>query len=135
VEATKQQAAERGYVETMLGRRRYFPELMPGSRIDAQARARAEREAINSPVQGTAADIIKLAMIRMPAVLRQTGADARMILQVHDELVFECPTEAAPMVVRAARQAMETAMELSIPLCADSKLGPNWEEMKAIGEK
>jgi DNA polymerase I len=135
VEATKQQAAERGFVETMLGRRRYFPELMPGSHIDAQARARAEREAINSPVQGTAADIIKLAMIRMPAVLRQTGTDARMILQVHDELVFECPTEAAPAMVPAARQAMESAMDLSIPLCADSKLGPNWEEMRAIGEK
>jgi DNA polymerase I len=130
VEGVKREAVEKGFVETLLGRRRYFPELAAGSRIDAQARGRAEREAINAPVQGTAADLMKLAMIRMPAVLAQSGLGARMILQVHDELVFEAPAGSAPEVVRVAKQVMESAMELGIPLRADAKIGENWEEMR-----
>jgi DNA polymerase I len=133
VDGVKREAVERGYVETLLGRRRYFPELAAGSRIDAQARGRAEREAINAPVQGTAADVMKLAMIRMPAALDQAGFGARMILQVHDELVFETPAHNARDVVHIARQVMESAMVLSIPLQADAKIGLNWEEMQPVG--
>jgi DNA polymerase I len=134
VDATKRHAVEHGYVETMLGRRRYFPELIPGSKIDAQARARAEREAINAPIQGTAADIMKIAMIRMPTVLQQAGLATRMILQVHDELVFEAPQEEASQAAHTAAHVMETAIELSVPLRADIKIGLNWEEMKLLGK-
>ena len=92
---TKRLAAERGYVETLLGRRRYSPGLHTAgahTREAAIARARAEREAINAPIQATAADIIKLAMLRLPAALKKAGPRAKMLLQVHDELVVECPT-------------------------------------------
>ncbi len=82
-------AADQGYVETLLGRRRYFPGLR--TRSDFNTRNREEREAINAPIQGTAADIMKLAMLKVHAALRQTGLAGRMILQVHDELVLECP--------------------------------------------
>jgi DNA polymerase I len=131
VDGVKRAAVENGYVETLLGRRRYFPELAAGSRIDAQARGRAEREAINAPVQGTAADVMKLAMIRMSSELKRAGLDARMILQVHDELVFEASAESSQEVVRVARNVMEKAMEISIPLLADAKTGLNWEEMQS----
>src|SRR6185436_13747297 len=92
---TKRLAAERGYVETLLGRRRYFPGLTESAstRESAIARARAEREAINAPVQGTAADIIKRAMLQLPSALAKAGLSAKMLLQVHDELVLECPTD------------------------------------------
>jgi DNA polymerase-1 len=132
VENLKGQAAERGYVETMLGRRRYFPELAPTSRLDMNARNRAEREAINAPVQGSAADIMKIAMLRLPDALAQAGLDARMILQVHDELVIECPAAAAASTTRVARQIMEGVLSLTVPLIADAKQGENWEEMQPV---
>lgn len=133
VENTKKLAAQNGYVETMLGRRRYFPELASTARLDVNARNRAEREAINSPVQGSAADIMKLAMIRMPDALARAGLPSRMILQVHDELVFECPdTQTAP-TAKAARPVMEGVLSLSVPLTVDAKQGENWEEMQIVG--
>jgi DNA polymerase-1 len=132
VENTKRLAAQQGYVETMLGRRRYFPELGPTARLDVNARNRAEREAINSPVQGSAADIMKIAMIRLPDALAQAGLDARMILQVHDELVFDCPAPEIPRAARIVRQIMEGVLSLSVPLIADAKQGENWEEMQAV---
>src|SRR5690606_16834852 len=90
-----QRAREQGYVETLLGRRRYFPLLHEKSQVQAsfQARQRSEREAINMPIQGTAADIIKIAMINLSDALEDGGYDARMILQVHDELVLEVPED------------------------------------------
>ncbi len=132
VENTKRLAARQGFVETMLGRRRYFPELGPTARLDVNARNRAEREAINAPVQGSAADIMKIAMIRLPDVLAQAGLDARMILQVHDELVFDCPVSEIPRAARIVRQIMEGVLSLSVPLIADAKQGENWEEMQIV---
>ena len=132
IEQTKRSAAELGYVETLLGRRRYFPELQPGSHLDVAARNRAEREAINAPIQGTAADLIKRAMIVLPRVIAQAGLTARMILQVHDELVFECPVGEVRDLARTAVQEMEGAYPLSVQPRADAKAGSNWEEMEAV---
>jgi DNA polymerase-1 len=134
LETLKHMAAERGYVETMLGRRRYFPELAPGSRLDVSARNRAEREAINAPIQGSAADILKIAMIRLPGELTRAGLHARMILQVHDELVFDCPAAEVLPATRLVRHVMENVLSLSVPLTADAAQGENWEEMQAVRE-
>ena len=134
LDETKRQAAERGYVETLLGRRRYFPMLARSGQVrDAQSAmllARAEREAINAPVQGTAADIMKLAMLHLPPALQAAGLKARLLLQVHDELVLECPREELGETVRQARQVMETAYSLSIPLSTDARWGTNWLELQ-----
>ncbi|PJF48767.1 MAG: DNA polymerase I [Chloroflexi bacterium] len=131
LEATKRHAAERGYVETVLGRRRYFPELT--SRTSPEpVRRRAEREAINHPVQGSAADIMKIAMINVHRKLREGGYQARMTLQVHDELVFDCPpNELAPLCALIKRE-MESAYRLSVPLRADIAAGKNWDEVEAV---
>jgi DNA polymerase-1 len=134
LDETKRLAATRGYVESLLGRRRYFPGLSQpaASREAAIARARAEREAINAPIQATAADIIKRAMLRMPPAFKKAGLEARMLLQVHDELVVECPAEEVPEVARLLRQIMENAFKLDVPLGVEVRSGKNWEEMKAI---
>ncbi len=115
-----------GYVTTMYGRRRYLPELnaQPGG-----ARAQAERIAINTPIQGTAADLIKLAMIRLDRVLKERGLAARMILQVHDELLLEAPNGEWQEVAALAKREMEGVAELKIPLKVELKSGPNWAEM------
>ena len=134
LDETKRLAATRGYVETLLGRRRYFPGLTQSAntREGAMARARAEREAINSPIQGTAADIIKLAMLRLPAALAKAKLSAQMLLQVHDELVLECPTGEVEATARVARTVMENAFKLNIPLGVEVRSGRNWEEMKPV---
>ncbi len=115
-----------GYVTTMYGRRRYLPELnsQPGG-----ARAQAERIAINTPIQGTAADLIKLAMIRLDRVLKERGLGARMILQVHDELLLEAPENEWQEAAKLAKREMEGVAELKIPLKVELKSGPNWAEM------
>ncbi|MEX0788861.1 MAG: DNA polymerase I [Anaerolineales bacterium] len=124
---------ERGYVETLSGRRRYFPQLVRGSAaVSEAARARAEREAINAPIQGTAADIIKFAMLRLPADLSAAGLSARMLLQVHDELVFECPIDEVQACAQRVQEIMRTAFPLSVPLQTDAKVGPNWAEMQPV---
>jgi DNA polymerase-1 len=134
LDETKRQAAERGYVETLLGRRRYFPGLSSGagSREAAIARARAEREAINAPIQGTAADIVKKAMLAIPPALAGAGLSARMLLQVHDELVFECPKKEVKETAQVVRRMMETVFRLDVPLGVEVRSGQNWEEMKAV---
>jgi DNA polymerase-1 len=131
IDNTKRFAAEHGYVESLLGRRRYFPGLTQagGTRESAIAKARAEREAINAPIQATAADIIKLAMLRLPEAFRAAGLTAKMLLQVHDELVVECPTAEAPQVAKVMRSVMESAFTLDIPLGVEVRTGKNWEEM------
>jgi DNA polymerase-1 len=129
IDLTKALATRQGYVETLLGRRRYFPELQPGSRATHNVRQSAERMAINAPIQGTAADIIKIAMIRLHRALRERGLQARMILQVHDELVVEAPDEEAATVASLMRQVMESAFDLKAPPKADLKIGQNWEEV------
>lgn len=135
LDETKRKAAEEGYVETLLGRRRYFPGLgQQGTqnREGAIARARAEREAINSPIQGTAAEIVKLAMLRLPAALAAAGLRAKMLLQVHDELVLECPEAEVPAVARITCRVMEDAFKLDIPLGVEVRKGKNWEEMEGM---
>ena len=123
-------AAEAGYVETLLGRRRYFPEFAAGA--PHNIRARAEREATNSPIQGTAADIIKRAMLGLPQALQEAGLAARMLLQVHDELVFECLEEELPATSKVAQRVMQEALKLKVPLKTDAKAGRNWAEMTAV---
>lgn len=129
LDATKRTAAEQGYVETVLGRRRYFPELSPRSAATDQARRRAEREAINHPVQGSAADIMKIAMINVHRALNQGHYQARMMLQVHDELVLECPLNELDAVKELVDHEMESAFPLSVRLKADVAAGPNWDEV------
>lgn len=126
IERTKRQAAEQGYVETTLGRRRYFPDL---AKMRGPERGRAEREAINMPIQGTAADIIKIAMLRLYKALGEHGLRAHMLLQVHDELVLEAPDEEVETVVSLVREVMSSSFELSVPLKVDVEVGQNWLEM------
>jgi DNA polymerase-1 len=123
-------AAEQGYVETLLGRRRYFPGLK--TQRDVNTRNREEREAINAPVQGTAADIMKIAMLRVPAALVQAGLKARMLLQVHDELVLECPVNELAQAAQTVQQVMENAFQLKVPLETEARSGKNWGEMSPV---
>ena len=120
-------AAEQGYVETMLGRKRYFPELKQAA--NQQVRARAEREAINSPIQGSAADIMKLAMLKLPEALKKAGLKAQILLQVHDELVLECPEKELEETAKVTQEVMKGAYKLSIPLETDAAVGKNWGEL------
>jgi DNA polymerase-1 len=123
-------AAQQGYVETLLGRRRYFPALQGKSNV--QVKNREEREAINAPVQGTAADIMKLAMLKVPPALKAAGLKARMLLQVHDELVLECPKQEVKETALIVQEAMANAYPLSIPLSTEARYGVNWGEMKSV---
>jgi DNA polymerase I len=132
VEETKREAHERGYVQTPLGRRRYFPELASGARVHPSVRGAAEREAVNMPIQGTAADIIKIAMIRLHAELIQRKLQSRMTLQVHDELVLEAPDDEIHIVAPLVREIMENAYPLDVGLKVDVSAGPNWDEMLPV---
>jgi DNA polymerase-1 len=126
-EATKEQARQSGFVNTLLGRRRYIPDINSSNR---QVRESAERMAINMPVQGTSADIIKIAMIQLYREMKERQLKSRMLLQVHDELVFEVPDEEAEVMRQLVTDVMSSAIELSIPLKVDTKEGKNWGEMK-----
>ena len=125
MEETRRQARESGFVETVFGRRLYLPEIQ--SRNQA-LRQYAERSAINAPMQGTAADIIKRAMIDVDAWLQSSGVPARLIMQVHDELVLEVADPAVPGLVGQLRAHMERAAELRVPLKVDVGIGRNWDE-------
>ncbi len=120
-----------GYLETLLGRRRDFSRLVD-DQVPERDRARIWREAINMPIQGTAADIIKIAMIRLSARLKAEQPRARMILQVHDELVLEAPGGDIPAVAALVREVMEGAFTLAAPLRAEANFGINWAEMASI---
>jgi DNA polymerase-1 len=132
IESTKQQAAEQGYVETLLGRRRYFPELALDSKARTGQRRAAERMAINAPIQGSAADIIKIAMIRLYQTLQKKNLRSRMILQVHDELVLEVAQKEVDTVRSLVAEIMEGAFALDAPLKVDAEVGPNWLEMERV---
>ncbi|HEY2036810.1 MAG TPA: DNA polymerase I [Steroidobacteraceae bacterium] len=125
MDETRKQARERGYVETVYGRRLYLPDIRSGN---AQTRQYAERAAINAPMQGTAADIIKRAMIAVDAWCAREDAPAHLIMQVHDELVLEVRSDAAEAVAEAVRERMTTAAELRVPLRVDVGTGANWDE-------
>ena len=126
----RKKAAEQGYVETLLGRRRYFPGLKNQS--NPNLRNREEREAINAPIQGTAADIMKIAMLRVPLALKESGSSAKMLLQVHDELVLECPDEEVDETAVLVRAVMENAYPLNAPLETEARCGPNWYSMRRV---
>ncbi len=133
LEHTRHQAADQGYVETLLGRRRYFPQLMKGAKgVSEVARARAYREAVNAPIQGSAADIIKLAMMRLPEAIFDAGLGVQMLMQVHDELVFECPKKQIPPATELIGEIMQNAFKLKVPLKTDALAGDNWATMKPI---
>lgn len=122
---TRHLAAEKGYVETYFGRRLYLPEINSNNAVRRQA---AERTAINAPMQGTAADIIKLAMISVDSWLRENQLVSRMIMQVHDELVLEAPQQELQQVIKGISECMENAANLSVPLVVDVGTGDNWDE-------
>ena len=125
MDRTRALAKEQGYVETLFGRRLYLPEINARNKMRVQA---AERTAINAPMQGTAADIIKKAMLAVDGWLQQGDADARMIMQVHDELVFEVATDAVEPVRSRICELMAGAAELAIPLLVETGTGANWDE-------
>ncbi len=125
IEETLAEARRTGYVTTLLGRRRALPDLVSKN---FQARSVAERMAVNTPIQGTAADFIKLAMLEVSRRLKEAGLQARMILQVHDELVFEVPEEELERTRELVRTAMEGVFKLSVPLTVDVNQGANWAE-------
>ena len=120
-------ARERGYTQTMYGRRRYIPELKASN---FNVRSGAERMTLNTPIQGTAADLIKLAMIRVDAALRENFPEAKLLLQVHDELIVECPEAIAAEVAKLISAEMENVAVLNVPLTAEAKIGKSWFEAK-----
>jgi DNA polymerase-1 len=125
MDATRESARSQGYVETVFGRRLYLPEI---NARNAQHRQYAERTAINAPMQGTAADIIKRAMIAVDAALQTSRLDARVVMQVHDELVVEVSADQVEKLSALLVQHMESAAELKVPLVVDVGVGDNWDE-------
>jgi DNA polymerase-1 len=125
----KELARSQGWVSTLLGRRRFIPELRMSN---PSLRGAGERMAINMPIQGTAADIVKIAMIRLPGHLQAAGLHARMLLQVHDELVLEVPRDEVEATAPVLRATMEDALKLDVPLTVDVKVGDDWESMRPL---
>ena len=125
MEQTRERAREQGYVSTLFGRRLYLPEI---NARNAPRRQAAERTAINAPMQGTAADIIKRAMLSVDAWLSDGAVNARMIMQVHDELVFEVDEGDVDALVRGASERMVAAASMDVPLVVDAGVGANWDE-------
>lgn len=132
LDGTRRQATEQGYVETLSGRRRYFP-LLQSQQINHNVRQREEREAINAPIQGTAADIMKVAMLKVGPALLKSGLKGQMLLQVHDEIVIECPKQELQETARLVQQVMSEAYSLSIPLLTEARWGQKWGEMQVLG--
>jgi DNA polymerase-1 len=126
LEATKEQARKLGYVQTVLGRRRFLPEINSSNRMVREA---AERMAINAPVQGSSADIIKIAMINLHREMEKRNLKSKMLLQIHDELLFEVPEEEVGEMKSLVVELMSRAFELCVPVKIDIKLGRNWGEM------
>lgn len=129
IEKTIAEARKKGYVTTILNRRRYLPDLFSPNR---NARNFGERTAVNTPIQGSAADIIKLAMVKTQRELEKRNLQAKMILQVHDELIFDVPEDELPVLKEIVRECMENAVTLNVPLVVDLKAGPNWYDVKKI---
>ena len=130
LDGIRKSATSDGYVETLLGRRRYFPILKSG--VNKQLKNRAEREAINAPIQGTAADVMKIAMLQIPPALEKAKLKGKMLLQVHDELVLECPKGELAETVKIVQRVMESAYPLDIPLETEARAGANWGEMQVV---
>lgn len=128
-EEIKETTRSRGYAETLLGRRRYLPAI---NSANFQARSSAERMALNMPVQGTAADVMKRAMLRLADGLAERELRARMLLQVHDELIFELPAAETPDLIALLEDVMPTAIDMVVPLSIDIKTGPNWRDLTPV---
>ena len=120
-------AREKGFTETIYGRKRYIPELKSSN---FNVRSGAERIALNTPIQGSAADLIKLAMIHVDKALRENFPEAQLLLQVHDELIVECPETIAAEVAALSSREMQQVADLSVPLLAEAKWGKSWYEAK-----
>ena len=118
---------ENGYVSTMLGRRRYLRELHDSN---YQVREFAKRAAMNAPIQGSAADLIKIAMIRTEKALKDAGLKTKMVLQIHDELIFKVPKEEKERAYEIVKSIMTSAMDLSVPLEVDGGFGDSWYDCK-----
>jgi DNA polymerase-1 len=129
LEGTLKTAREQGWVTTLLGRRRQIPQITSSNRL---LRQEAERSAINTPLQGSAADLIKKAMLEVDRALRQQGSGARLLLQLHDELLLEVPGAEVKSVARLVKQAMEGVASLKVPLVVDLRVGSNWGEMSPL---
>jgi DNA polymerase-1 len=127
MDAQKLKAATEGYVATLYGRRRYLPDMQSGM---AMVRAAAERMAINMPIQGTEADILKLAMLAVDAVIREEALPATLLLQVHDELLFEVPVNDAERIAARLAAVMEGVAQLSLRLPVDTALSSDWGSME-----
>jgi len=123
MEKAKVEAKEKGYVETIMKRRRYLPDIHSSNAI---VRGFAERNAINAPIQGSAADIIKVAMINIYNKMREQGLTSRMLLQVHDELVFDVLKSEKDVVAKIVKEEMEGAVELIVPLDIEMEFATNW---------
>jgi len=122
-----EEAREQGYITSLYGRRRYFPGIKDRN---FSIRSRAEREAINMPIQGTASDIVKIAMIKVFEALKREKLETRMIMQVHDELLFEAPKSEVKKATEIIRQEMESAVELDVPLVVEIGAGDDWMHAK-----
>ncbi|MBC5805339.1 MAG: DNA polymerase I [Candidatus Eremiobacter antarcticus] len=129
IDRSVEQARNHGFVTTLFGRRRYLPDLRARA---YPLRAAAERMAINAPIQGSAADLIKLAMVRVVRRLREIKSVARLVLQVHDELIFDVAPASVAQLRAEVKDAMENAVQLSVPLAVDLKAGPNWAQAEAM---
>ena len=125
ISKTLEDARANGYTETVFGRRRYIPDI---NAKNATVRSLAERNAVNAPIQGTAADIIKIAMIRVAERLRKDGFRSKMVLQIHDELLFDGPESEAEALGKAVREEMENVVKLNVPLTVECNYGKNWLE-------
>ena len=132
LDGTLEQARKQGWVTTLLGRRRQIPQINSSNRL---LRQEAERSAINTPLQGTAADIIKKAMVQLESALNDRGLSGKMLLQLHDELLLEVPETELGDTAKLARQVMENVVLLQVPLEVDLRTGPNWGEMYPYGKK
>ena len=125
IEESKERARKQGYVETAFGRKRYLPDILSHN---ATVRGFAERNAVNAPIQGTAADLIKIAMVRIRQRMKDAGLKAQMTMQVHDELNFNVPENEVPQMRDIVVSEMQNAMQLQIPLIAECGVGHNWLE-------
>lgn len=129
LDQTIEETRSRGYAETLLGRRRYLPDIRSSN---FNLRSAAERMATNHPIQGSNADLIKIAMNRLQTVLERRGLRSRMILQIHDELIFECPDDELGQMVQLVTEIMPSGLDLSVPIKVDVRVGANWGEIEPI---
>jgi DNA polymerase I len=128
IDSQIKKAEDQGFVTTLLGRRRYIPEI---NNKNMGIRQFAQRQAVNTPIQGTASDLIKLAMIKISEQIKAKSLGAKMILQIHDELVFELPVSELHLLTGLVKKEMEQVMKLDVPIKVDMKKGANWLEMAA----